>query len=193
MKSDIPVVILAGGKSSRMKNGDKALLAFGGYDTLSEFQYARLSACFDRVYISTKLDKFNFKANFIKDKSEVFAPTIALLSIFEELNEDRVFLISVDTPFIMVETIKEIMAYEGEIVVAKSPNGIEPLCGIYSKSLIPKIKEMIKSDNHKLNYLIKNSDSSFIEFKNENEFLNVNRVEDYNKALILIEEWRENL
>ena len=189
MKSNIPVVILAGGKSSRMENGDKALLPFGGYKTLSEFQYHRLSACFEKVYISTKLDKFDFEANFIKDNSEVFAPTIALLSIFEELKEDKIFLISVDTPFIKVETIKEIMSNNGEIVVAKSPNGIEPLCGIYSKSIISKIKEMIESDNHKLNYLIKNSDSNFIEFKDENEFLNVNRVDDYNKALKLIEKY----
>ncbi len=189
MKSNIPIVILAGGKSSRMEKADKALLPFGGYNTLSEFQYHRLSACFKRVYISTKLDKFNFKANFIKDNNETFAPTIALLSIFEELKEDRIFLISVDTPFIKIETIKEIINFGSEIVVAKSPNGVEPLCGIYSKNIIPKIKEMIDSDNHKLNYLIKNSDSSFIEFKDENEFLNVNRVDDYNKALKLIKKY----
>lgn len=192
MKSNMPIVILAGGRSSRMESGDKALLPFGGYNTLSEFQYHRLSASFERVYISTKLDKFNFEANFIKDRGEVFAPTIALLSIFEELQEDKIFLISVDTPFIKIETIKEIMAYDSEIVVAKSPNGIEPLCGVYSKSLIPKIKSMIADDNHKLNFLIKSGNSSFIEFSDENEFLNLNRVNDYNKALSLIEIYKKN-
>ncbi len=190
-KSQIPIVILAGGKSSRMESGDKALLPFGGYESLSEFQYARLSACFEKVYISTKLDKFNFKANFIKDRYEAFAPTIAILSIFEELNENRIFLISVDTPFVKVETIQELMTYDGEIVVAKSKNGIEPLCGVYSINLIPKIKEMIKENNHKLNYLIKNSNSTLIEFNDENEFLNLNRVDDYNKALDLIKSWSE--
>jgi len=35
-------IIFAGGKSSRMGR-DKALLPFGGYDTLTEYQYRRLS------------------------------------------------------------------------------------------------------------------------------------------------------
>jgi len=57
-------IIFAGGKSSRMGR-DKALLPFGGYDTLTEYQYRRLSKIFNRVYISTKNDKFNFNGQFL--------------------------------------------------------------------------------------------------------------------------------
>ena len=57
-------VILAGGKSSRMKQ-DKALLPFGDTNSLAEFQYRRLSKIFSKVYISSKNNKFDFDVNII--------------------------------------------------------------------------------------------------------------------------------
>lgn len=186
MKSKTPIVILSGGKSSRMQRGDKALLEFGGFNSLAEFQYKRLNASFQRVYISTKLDKFSFDANFIFDREDTFSPLIAIESIFEKLDSDRIFLLSVDTPFVQVQTIKEILSFNSEVVVAKSPNGVEPLCGVYSRALLPRVKEMLSKDIHKLNYLIKSSKSQYITFNIEEEFLNLNRDEDYLKALNLI-------
>jgi len=64
---NIPCVIFAGGKSSRMGE-NKALLPFAGFETLTEYQYTRLSKIFSSVYISCK-DKsiFSFDANFIED------------------------------------------------------------------------------------------------------------------------------
>ncbi|MCF6173461.1 MAG: NTP transferase domain-containing protein [Campylobacteraceae bacterium] len=64
---DICAVVLAGGKSSRMGR-DKALLQFGWYDTLVEYQYRKLEAIFDKVYISSKEDKFDFDVDIIYDK-----------------------------------------------------------------------------------------------------------------------------
>ncbi|MDQ1268445.1 MAG: molybdenum cofactor guanylyltransferase, partial [Campylobacterota bacterium] len=64
---DIPCVIFAGGKSSRMGK-DKSLLPFGTFDTLTEFQLNRLGKIFKNVYISCKeKSKFNFEAEFIED------------------------------------------------------------------------------------------------------------------------------
>ena len=69
---DIPCVIFAGGKSSRMGE-DKALLPFAEFNTLTEFQLTRLKKIFKTVYISCK-DKtlFEFDANFIEDYKNRF-------------------------------------------------------------------------------------------------------------------------
>jgi len=65
---DLPCILFAGGKSSRMGE-DKSLLPFGGYSSLAQFQYVRLSKLFTHVSISTKTaDKFDFTANVRKKR-----------------------------------------------------------------------------------------------------------------------------
>jgi len=92
-------VIFAGGKSSRMGK-DKSLLPFAHYSTLSEFQQERLKPWFKKVYISAKENKFDFTCEYIEDKTSVSSPLIGLLSILESIEEDEVFVLSVDAPFV---------------------------------------------------------------------------------------------
>ncbi|HEY9190437.1 MAG TPA: NTP transferase domain-containing protein, partial [Sulfurovum sp.] len=73
MKRSIPAVIIAGGKSSRMGE-DKALLPFGPYRSLAEFQYHRLSSLFETVYISAKKHKFDFSCRVIEDIHQESSP-----------------------------------------------------------------------------------------------------------------------
>ena len=181
----IPIVILAGGKSSRMGR-DKSLLPFAGFDTLAQFQYERLKEAFDKVYISSKYDKFDFlpKERLILDKSDIFAPTIALLQSFQELKSEKIFFLSVDTPFVKVETIKELIDLDSKIAIAKSKY-LETLCGIYHVSMVDKLKKMIDSDIHKMRYLLDGFDYKTLQ-RDEQEFLNLNKEEDYKRALELI-------
>jgi molybdopterin-guanine dinucleotide biosynthesis protein A len=188
---DTVCVIFAGGKSSRMGK-DKALLPFAGFDTLTEYQYTRLSKIFKTVYISTKdISKFGFKANFIQDiqNTNTYAPTLGFVSSFKHLDTDSFFAISVDAPFISKEDIQKIYDADSKIydaTVASTKNTIEPLCGIYHKSLEDKFQKMLDEDNHKLRYLLKNSNTKIVDFKNDNNFLNLNHPDEYEKALQII-------
>ena len=178
-------VILAGGKSSRMGQ-DKALLPFGSKDTLSEFQYSRLKELFKNVYISTKYNKFNFNADLILDKSSYFSPMVALESILDSLDEDF-FLISVDMPLFSKEAIKALIdAYNQDssfdIYLYKSQNYLEPTAAIYSKNIKKRVKELLKIDIHKLQFLTKNSNIKILPPIDEINFLNVNKKEDYELA-----------
>jgi len=113
MIKNIPCVILAGGKSSRMGE-DKSLLPFGGFETLIEYQYNKLSKIFSKVYISTKSNKFNFKANLILDNQIISSPMVALDSIFSELKDNKIFIITVDSPFIELESINRLISKSDE-------------------------------------------------------------------------------
>jgi molybdopterin-guanine dinucleotide biosynthesis protein A len=184
MKFDT-AVIFAGGKSSRMKR-DKALLPFGGYRTLTEYQYRKLSKIFNRVYISTKSDKFDFKANMIFDNSTIFSPLVGIISIFETLNLDEVFIISVDIPFInsnIIEKLYSNNSIESDIVVAKSKNGIEPLCGIYKRDVLDVAKINLKNGTHKLKILLNSLNTKIVDFNLDSEFLNLNTPQTYFKSL----------
>lgn len=176
-------VIFAGGKSSRMGR-DKALLEFGG-KSLTKYQYEKLSKIFDKVYISTKHDKFDFDAEFIYDEGETFSPAVALYSVLKNAPADAVFVLSVDVPFIKEEYIYTLYSAlnSHEIVTAKTVSGIQPMCAIYTKKVLPKLEQMINKDNHKLNFLLKQCDTNFINFDDEESFLNLNHPHEYELAL----------
>jgi molybdopterin-guanine dinucleotide biosynthesis protein A len=188
---DIPCVIFAGGKSSRMGE-DKALLPFDGFDTLTQYQLHRLQKLFKNVYISCKTkDKFDFSANFIEDvkTDNIYAPTTGFISVFETLMCERFFAISVDTPFIDKQVFSTILKSDTDNVdstIASLDGKLQPMCGIYHKSLLEKFKEMLKNDNHKLGFLLKKSNINMVEFKDHTTFLNLNDPQEYQYALKLI-------
>ncbi|NOZ89904.1 MAG: molybdenum cofactor guanylyltransferase MobA [Epsilonproteobacteria bacterium] len=178
-------VIFAGGKSSRMGQ-DKALLPFSGYSTLSEYQYRRLSKIFDRVYISAKSDKFDFEVNIIKDCYSDSSPLVGIVSIFETLDIDEVFILSVDAPFVdnkVISTLYDKALSKSDVIVAKSPNGLEPLCGIYRRDILEKAKRFLKENNHRLQALLKEVDTQGVDFEQKEIFANLNYPVEYQKAL----------
>src|SRR5574344_2607074 len=183
---EIPCVILSGGKSSRMGE-DKSLLPFSSSNSLIEFQFNRLKPYFKDIYISSKNDKFDFlndKSKLILDKNqEIYSPILALQTILEKF--DKVFIITVDTPFVKIETIKKLIENSDgfDIVIAQDEEKTHNLCGVFSFAILKQIKSMLKSDIHKINYLIKNSNFKTICFENKDEFLNLNDKNEYQKAL----------
>ena len=184
---DIPCVIFAGGKSSRMGT-DKSLLPFGVYNSLAEYQYQRLSKLFSKVYISTKENKFDFKADLIKDNTEekTFAPTAGFEAMFKTLSENRVFVLSVDTPFVGAKEIEVLInSDEAEIdaVIAKTSSGTHPMCGVYHRSLLPKFTLMLKTNSHRLGMLLQKSHTKFVTFEDEDAFANLNHPHEFQEAL----------
>jgi molybdopterin-guanine dinucleotide biosynthesis protein A len=178
-------VIFAGGKSSRMGR-DKALLPFGGFNSLAEYQYERLSKIFDRVYISAKSNKFDFEVDVIEDSYEESSPLVGIVSVFETLNITEVFVLSVDAPFVDNATIYSLYReslLRKDAIVASSPYGIEPLCAIYRQTILTVAKEFVEQGNHRLQALLGNVDTQIIKFNREDIFINLNHPEEYNRAI----------
>lgn len=189
---DIPCVILCGGKSSRMGE-DKALLPFSNKDTLTQYQFDRLKPFFKDIYISSKVDKFDFLSNeekekhLILDEEEEFSPIVALETILKTINETEVFILTVDTPFVKIETMNELIDNSISFdVTIPTTEKIHNLCGVFNKSCLLTIKDMLENDIHKVGFLIKKSKHNILNFTDENEFLNLNDKEEYKKAKLLI-------
>jgi molybdopterin-guanine dinucleotide biosynthesis protein A len=196
MIRDIPCVILSGGKSSRMREDagiDKAFLDFWG-EPLYYRQYQKLSKIFESVYLNTKsaknYDKIESK-QIIEDltsvegfdTSELFAPTLGMLSAFETLQSDRIFFIGVDTPFISEESIQNLILRNAPFIAAQSGEKIHPTVAVYDKSISSELTRMIKQNKHKLTLLLEKIGTIFVQTGNEKEFLNLNRYEDYKKVI----------
>jgi molybdopterin-guanine dinucleotide biosynthesis protein A len=181
----VACVILAGGKSSRMKQ-DKTLLPFGGFSTLCEYQYARMGELFSHVYISAKSgEKFPFAADFILDGEAGFAPTYALKKILETVRENAVFVMAVDMPFLREQTITALTgAYEegDDAVIAKEAGTVHTLCGIYAKSILPLLDAAVREDKHKLQLILEAAHTRYVEIDDPRSFVNLNYPDEYEAA-----------
>lgn len=193
---EIPCVILCGGKSSRMGE-DKSLLPFGNSKSLFLYQYDRLKPYFKNIFLSSKNNKFFLKdeKKLILDNSENFSPIVALNSIFLKLNNfDKVFIITVDNPFVKIQSIGKIVenSNASDICVAKTSR-VHNLCGVFdvkkSKSIV---EDMIKNDIHKVGFLLKNLKTKEILFDDEEEFLNINHKYEYEESLKIINKTYNN-
>jgi len=188
---DIPCILFAGGKSSRMGE-DKALLPFGNFPTLTQYQLHKLQKSFKNVYISCKdKRKFSFHANFIEDvqANNVYAPTTGFIACFEKLKTEKIFVISVDTPFITEDIINKLILHDtatSDATIALLDSKLQPMCGIYHRSLKSTFLNMLEHNNHKLGYLLKSSHTNYVTFEDKQAFLNLNNQDDYKKALTLI-------
>ncbi len=183
-----PIVILAGGKSSRMGR-DKALLPFGNYSSLAEYQLNRFKNSFESLYISTKSKKkFDFlkNVNFIEDSNEFneFSPLVALYSILKNFKKD-VCILSVDTPFVTIKTYEKLLESKGrhDVAIAKSSSGSHQLCAIYSPKILPAIQAQLKRNEHRIKETLNKIKCTYVEFEDDREFINLNYFDDYKKAL----------
>ena len=185
MTKNKTAVIFAGGKSSRMGK-DKALLPFGNYTTLSEFQYEKLNTLFSKVYLSAKENKFDFDCSVITDRYDESSPLVGIISIFETLEVEEVFILSVDAPFVN-QTVIEAMYKQDEgnndVIVAQSPSGTQPLCGIYKRSILPLAYQQLEKNNHKLHDLLSLVKTLYVPFEEDKPFSNLNHPEEYREAL----------
>ena len=185
---EIPCIIFAGGKSSRMGE-DKALLPFGGFSTLTEYQLHKFQPYFSNVYISCKhKEKFDFQANFIEDNPsyEISAPFVGLLSVFETLRCEKIFVLSVDTPFFEPKHFEKLLHHdskESAIIVSKSSTGVQPLCAIYKKEIIPIMTRLMAEKRYRFSGVFDKIATTFVDFKEDEIFTNLNSPEDYQKAL----------
>lgn len=186
----IPCVILCGGRSSRMGE-DKSLLPFSTSTSLTQYQYDKLKVFFQDIYLSSKVDKFDFLINkekyLILDKGEIFSPIVALQTIFKTIKSSKVFIITVDTPLVSINSINELInkSIDRDICVAET-HRTHNLCGIFSTKLINFIDEMLIKDIHKVNYLLKNNNTKYVNFPNDDEFINLNNKDEYERALSII-------
>ncbi len=164
---------------------DKALMPFRGYKSLSEYQLEKFKPYFKDIYISTKdSKKFSFKANFIHDLDcfKNSAPIIAIISIFEKLNSDKIFILPVDTPNFEIKHFYKLYNYAKKTskiaTIAKSKNKIHPLCAIYKKEIVPILKKMVQNQNFKIKTIFDMIEIDFVYFKDEQIFKNLNYPKD---------------
>ncbi|GAA9282054.1 molybdenum cofactor guanylyltransferase MobA [Helicobacter pylori] len=190
---NIPCVLLAGGKSSRFIinniQTNKALAPFESYSSLLEYQYTRLLKLFKKVIISAK-KSYELNAHYLLEKeSDLFSPLFGIYNAFLTLQTPYIFFIAIDAPLVSFESIKTLCGIKNfSVVYAKSPTKEHYLISLWYQSILNALNYALKTQNYRLSDLMKNTPSIAINFNQEEEFLNLNTLKDYELAVQILKE-----
>lgn len=185
-------LVLAGGKSSRMKK-DKALLTFNGKTQL-ENCYDLLTKFCDKVFLSLRKDQ-----NFIQrvkqyphiydsERYENIGPMGGILSAMDQFSKISWVVLACDLPFVNESVIKYLIDHRDSRKLAtafKSTHGglPEPLCAIYEKqSQVEMLKSLTEGISCPRKFLI-NSDVALIKQLDKISLENINTPEDHDRVL----------
>lgn len=185
MNRDISIVILSGGKNSRMNYKTKAFLSLGD----KRFIDAILECLegFKDIYISCNdfdlYSEFTDRCTLISDEFKDIGPIGGIYSVLKQIKTKKALVIAADMPFIkreFVEAITNINSDSDSEIIATSVGGnLEPLCSIYSKEVIKNIEKLIKDKDYKLKNLIKMSKTSYFYINDFKSMRNINTTDEY--------------
>ncbi|GHQ67617.1 molybdenum cofactor guanylyltransferase MobA [Helicobacter pylori] len=192
--NDIPCVLLAGGKSSRFITNNiqtnKALMPFESYFSLLEHQYTRLLKLFKKVIISAKKSYEPNAPYLLEKESDLFSLLFGIYNAFLTLQTPYIFFIPIDTPLVSFESIKALCGIKNfSVVYAKSPTKEHYLISLWHQNTLNALSYALKTQNYRLSDLVKNTSSIAMHFnKEEEEFLNLNTLKDYELAVQILKE-----
>ncbi len=159
------------------------------YSSLLEYQYMRLLKLFKQVIISAK-KSYELNAPYLLEReSGLFSPLFGIHNAFLTLQTPYIFFIAIDAPLVSFESIKVLCGIQNfSVVYAKSPTKEHYLISLWHQSVLNALNYALKTQNYRLSDLMKNTSSTAIHFNQEEEFLNLNTLKDYELAVQILKE-----
>ena len=179
-------IILAGGKSARMKE-NKPLLPVQGIPLIQKVA-RNLEPHFQEILISAQArEMFAFLPyRVILDKEPGQGPLMGILSGLAASANPTCFMIACDIPEIDAAFLQRMMSYtyQYEIVVPVAGEGkFEPLFAFYHKGLIPRIEDLLKQQTRQVFQLFPLARTKYLPLEDRNWFYNLNNMEDYRRYI----------
>ena len=162
-------LILAGGQSSRMGT-DKAAITLNG-ETLLEraIRFWRESGRVDRILVSVgpRGHALALPADVtaVWDVVEGRGPLLGILSAFLATDAELLYISAVDVPNLRTEAI--LPEPEGDCIVYRRAGRVEPLFGIYRRSILPTAQAMADEGEGKLRILLDRVDTTYVPLPEE--------------------------
>ena len=192
---EIAVVIMIGGKSSRLGGGIKSLIKINNkkiFDIILE----RIQPQIDKIIVNSNIEDeeiSKYKFPILKDvKQGYLGPLAGIHAGMQWLNKNKpeiewLLTLPGDTPFIplnLVSCFKEKINQNSKIILAKSNDKTHPIIGVWHTSLLKSLNEHLESGTRKILEWAEYQPLEFLEFneKDYDPFFNINTQIDINKA-----------
>jgi len=184
-------LVLAGGKSSRMKT-DKAALNYHGVTQLKHTHDLLCKFC-SSVFVSVREEQQNEKAYqnlaLIFDTEPFFniGPLGGILSAMHKYPHVSWLVLACDLPFVTKEAISYLMTHRDLTKIATAYISAhdrlpEPLCAIYEKEGQEILLRFLKKNIHCPRKILSQSNAHLLELQNQAALDNINDPQEYDQA-----------
>lgn len=190
----IYALVLAGGRSTRMKR-DKAALAYHGRTQL-EWAVAFLQPHVQRVFVSVRPDQINdpIRARFdqIVDTRDDVGPIAGIMAAQAKYPDVAWLVLACDLPYLDDGTLTTLIAARQPQRLAtafRSSHDVlpEPLCAIYEPASREAILAHVASGKNCPRKFLINSDAHLLDEPNPHALDNVNTPDEYGSAIAALD------
>ncbi|MBE9041231.1 molybdenum cofactor guanylyltransferase [Oscillatoriales cyanobacterium LEGE 11467] len=151
-QQSLNVLILAGGKSSRMGQ-DKALVPWDGVPLLQRV-YRTATELNARVWVMTPWpDRYGEilppNCQWLTESQPGGGPLVALSVAFSQLSGEWILLLGCDLPLLRADILRgwidrlDTLPASVRAMVPQQDEGWEPLCGFYRKDVQPELEQFL--------------------------------------------------
>ncbi len=166
---------------------NKAFLPIQGIPLIQRIGQS-LEHHFQEIIVSAQsVELFDFLPyRVVVDEQPGQGPLMGILCSLEASANPVNFLIACDIPEIDISFLHRMMAYTNkyEIVVPMSgEDKYEPLFAFYNRSVIPRIKNMLRQQTRQINKLFPLTKTKYIPLENTGWYYNLNSSEDYRRYI----------
>jgi len=183
--------ILAGGKNKRMNGIAKSFIRIQDTPIIRK-TIDILKSIFEEIIIVTNSPSdykaYNKDCRIVSDIIKDSGPPGGIHSALSYASRDAVFVVACDMPFLHNGLIVRLLdaAKEDQVdcLIPCSERGPEPLHGVYSKSIIPKLENAIKKREFCIASILEQVNCKYVKAKKEEQssFININSPEDLQEA-----------
>lgn len=158
-------VILAGGKSTRMKFDKQRIKIDGKY--LVRLNIIRLKKYFEDIIIVTNTPDFynGLNVRTMDDIYPGYGPISGIHAALSRSLRDFVYVLAVDMPKVdldYISLVDDLYEEDKDGLVFSHGSYIEPMQGIYHKRLVPLMEKMIADKSYRISDLVKLSNFMII-------------------------------
>ncbi|MBR6236708.1 MAG: molybdenum cofactor guanylyltransferase [Firmicutes bacterium] len=194
-KKQFSGAVLAGGRSKRMGR-DKASLVINGRSLLEmQLEKLRAAGIKDLMVCDAPGNRRTIPADarLVEDLQPDKGPLCAIASALSASGAERCVILSVDAAAVSAETVGKLIRTaeecSAEIVLLASSSGIQPLIGVYKKSLAEDALALVSSGRLAVRELFRGHPPVLLKLPEDSpELLNCNTLEDLEKFTALAAE-----
>ncbi len=186
-QKEITAIVLAGGKSSRMKE-DKGLVYFNGR-MLIEHVIDSVKKITGKIIIITENPAYlPFGYPCFEDVLKEKGPLGGIFTGLENSSTQKNLVVGCDMPFLTEKILTELINACGDedVLLTEHKGKAEPLCSVYNKNCLIHIRLLLEQNQLKITKALEELNTRVISFDDEpwfngNEFANINSLEELRK------------